>query len=104
MLTRPKATGVDVLVVAERNTALGVDHARTPGVAEATGDRSEPVATIAESTDAIGEGTVVVRNAADLAFDTDNPVRSELVVCTDLTAAEERSVTVRAGEANEVRS
>ena len=86
------------VVVTECDTALSVDQARTPGVAEAAGDRSEPVGTIADRINAIGEAAIAVRQAGDLAFDTNQPVRSELVVSADLAAAEEGCVTVAAGQ------
>src|SRR5262249_47470297 len=81
-------------IVTEPDTTLGINESRPPRITETACDRSKPVAAISESADPIRKGAIAVRKAADLAFNTDHPVRSELIVSADLTAAQERSVTI----------
>src|SRR5690606_29170240 len=69
-------------------TALGVQQRRTPGVAEAAGDRAQVT---------VGEPAVGILEAV-VGFQTRNPVRGELRVITDLHTAHERAVAATAEE------
>src|SRR5262249_26044818 len=83
-------------VITKRGTTLGINKSRSPSVAETTGHRCKPFGAIPESAECIREGAITIRDTAELALDTDHPIRPELIVGTDLTTAHERSITVAA--------
>src|SRR5260370_2880917 len=94
-----------LIIVGVGIAALDVEQSRTPGVADAAGHRAE--ATLVVGVDVTGAGAgegnavVVVAEPAELAFDTKDPVRSELVVSAGLHAAEEAAVVAVVGGAGE---
>src|SRR5262249_9639507 len=91
-------SNIDIRIVTPSVTALGVEQARTPSVADPAGDRAELVI-VSRDHAAAGEadaGGVAVQPAV-LGLDADHAVGGELVVEAALPAAEERGVA--AGEA-----
>src|SRR6478672_3313416 len=84
---------VEVVAILPAITALGIKQRRTPGVAEASSDRSKLVA-VGGHEHAAGEqhAVVAVAEPGVLGFDTDNPARGELIIGAALHAAEEAAV------------
>src|SRR5262245_3591010 len=84
-----------LVVVGEGITALHVEQARTPGVADAAGHRSN-AATIVVVDEAVREHGMdgVAAEPGVLSFSTEHPVRRELVIEAALHAAEEARVVV----------
>src|SRR4051794_29817066 len=100
---RHAADGHLLVVVGIGVATLHVEQARTPGVADAAGDRAETALVV-------GVGDAAWEHRADaagepgiLAFDADTEVRVELPVRAGLQTAEETAVAVIAGgEAAEI--
>ena len=92
-----------VAVVGIGVAAFDVDQARTPGVADAAGDRAESALVVVVN-EAAREGRVEVAIAepAVLALDADDPVRRELPVGAGLHAAEQAGAVVAEHEAVEI--
>ena len=91
-----------LVVVGVGIAALHVEQSRTPSVADAAGDRTKATLVVGIDRAVREHDAVVVAEPAVLAFDTDDPVGSELVVGAALQAAEEAAAAVvveRAGEA-----
>jgi hypothetical protein len=100
---RDTGEGQRVAVVGIGVTAFDVDQARTPGVAEAAGDRADP-ALVAGVDEAAGEGRVeaAIAEPAILAFQAEHPARRELPVGANLQAAEDAGAVIAEHEAAEI--
>ena len=84
---------VKVVPILPGKTALGVKQRRTPGIAEAAGDRSKLIAVGGHENAAWEQHAVVaVAEPGVLGFDTDNPARGELIIGAALHAAEEAAI------------
>src|SRR5579871_1155442 len=88
-----------LVVVGEGITALYIEQAGTPSVADAAGDRTKTTLVVGVDLAAReDDAAVVAGNKGVLGFSTDHPVRVELVVSPALEAAEETAVAVVAGD------
>src|SRR5690349_12678057 len=86
-----------LVVVGIGVTALHIEQARTPGVADTAGNRAEPALVIGVGEAAREDSADIAGQPAILAFEACDPVRIELPVRAGLQAAEHPAIAIIAG-------